>query len=132
MCFLVFFCFDFQLIAGYRYPEVDQFLGNDTLQSTKRKNKKHYKAHKKLKILNFHNFRVLLPGNSYEKNLILWISLRKQKYFWKYFRILLQELGTFDSCKKPEFKNLSQIIKIYTFSIIDPKNSFENLVTQYL
>jgi len=33
------------------------------------------------------------------------MSPRKRKYFQKYFRILLREIGTIDSCKKPDIKN---------------------------
>ena len=50
------------------------------------------------------DLRVTIPGSwsisGYfypEKNLILWISLRKQKYFGKIFVMLIWGLGTIDS-----------------------------------
>ena len=54
-------------IAGYCYPEIDIFLGENTQKSA--------------------DFRVSLPGNRHEKTLISSLSLRKQKYFRNYFRV---------------------------------------------
>jgi len=63
-----------------------------------------------------HNLRVTIPGNcatsgfvtrkSLQKKPFLWISMRKQNIFQKYFWGLLKFLCTIDLCKKPELENL--------------------------
>jgi len=76
----------YKLISGYCYSEINWLPGNNSWKSI--------------------DFRVLCPGNRYEKNLILWISPRKQKYLWKYFSMWTQGPGTIYSWKKPEVEKL--------------------------
>jgi len=50
--------------------------------------------------------RYQYPEIPMKKNIFREYLRENETNFQKYFRILLRGIGTIDSCKKPEFKNL--------------------------
>ena len=99
MCFLVFLCFAFRSIAGYGYPEIDQFSGNNTWRLV--------------------DFRVLLPrnwsisGKDTWKSINFQISLPGGQILWEKnpkFKFLISYKNF-----KSEYKYKNQLWTVCTY-----------------